>query len=224
MKYLLVLLCVACIALWVRLLTEDAPGMRFAAPSGTTVALVSGPRGRILVSGGHDPPAMTTWLGKNLPFHVREIDALIVTDFGRTFSGSVPEILRRYRVGWLMVPSTIRRTALSQQVRALARQLGARVAAVTSPLELEDGLHRLQLLPVLGEDRLLVLIDGPAGRLVVAHVEDATDATRFQPSILVFRQLPAGPISYKAGIVAMPGPGTEYPQALDFSRQDLWLP
>ncbi len=223
MKYLLAVLALAAASLWWRILDVGDHGIHLASPSGVTVALISGPHGRILIAGGHDPVAASAWLGRALPFHVRKLDALVVTDFRRLAAGTVPELLSRYRVARLLVPSGARRTALSQQIRAMAWRSGAQFIPVASPTELDDGLHRIQLLPVLEEGRLVVLLDGPSGSLALAHAEDAHLALGLAPARLVYRELPTLPVASDIALAA-PGPLPGRPEAADLSQDSLDLP
>jgi hypothetical protein len=224
MKYFLLICSLAAVALWWRILNVESHGIRLAAPSGVAVALISGPLGRTLVAGGHDPLATSTWLGRSLPFYVRHLDALVVTDFRKLAAGSVPELLKRYRVGHLMVPTVAKRTALSQQIRALAWKYGTPLISVSTPLELHDGLHRIRLLPVLEEGRLLVVVDGPSGSLVLAHAEDAAFTQPLSPSRLVYRELPSTQPPEGTALLILPGPMPGRQDIADLSLSPIDLP
>lgn len=224
MRYLLLMLSIATATLWWRILDRQEYSVRLAAPSGVTVALISGPNGRTLVAGGHDPLAASAWLGGSLPFYVRQLDALVITDFCRLAAGSVPELLSRYTIGHLLIPTTAKRTALSQRIRALAWRSGAQLVSVRTPLEIYDGLHSIQLLPVLEEGRLLVLVNGPSGSMALAHAEDASLALQLYPQRLIYREMPISAPPSATAVLMFPGPVADRPDAVDLSQTSIVLP
>jgi len=105
--------------------------------------LLTTPQGQqILVDGGPDPAALTSALGRQMPFWDRSIDLLVLTHADGDHLTGLAEALERYRVGaWLDNGSSVDNPLVHQCEALLDRAKVARhSAAAGEKLALGDGL------------------------------------------------------------------------------------
>lgn len=141
------LLCIGLIALslfgireW-KLEPDGRLHLRFLAVGQGDSALIVLPRGQtILVDGGPDWTTLEA-LGKYLPFFDRRIDLLVLSHANRDHLTSFPEILRRYRVGGILLPRTDATLSPDSEILTLARASNVPVitGAAGDILRLPDG-------------------------------------------------------------------------------------
>lgn len=136
-------------------------------------ALVLLPDGRtVLVDGGADGAALSTWLGNTLPFGTRSLDAIVLT---RADSATLPgqlAALKRYRVGTALIPPTERGSSSLDAWWQLAEQQGALAQPITAGDQLALGVCQLE---VLGEHEgrsTLALHCGAASIYFLQSIDD----------------------------------------------------
>jgi competence protein ComEC len=77
--------------------------------------LIEGPEGhRILVDGGPSSEAITSALGRHLPFYDRRIDLVVLTHPQADHLSGLPEVLERYHVGALLTNADRTNTGIYQ--------------------------------------------------------------------------------------------------------------
>ncbi len=88
---------------------------------GDAVLIQSGSR-QVLVDGGPGPAAVTGELGRLMPFWDRDIDLVVLTHPHADHLGGLVEVLRRYRVGQILVPDIASDAALYAAWRQLIEE------------------------------------------------------------------------------------------------------
>lgn len=110
-------------------------------------ALLLLPDGRsLLIDGGADGAALSTWLGNTLPFGARRIDALVLT---RADASTLPgqlAALKRYAVGAALLPPTERRSSSLDAWRQLLEEQGTIIKTATAGDGLQLGACTLRVM------------------------------------------------------------------------------
>ena len=104
-------------------------------------ALLVSPSGKtVLIDGGPDLSALEA-LGKALPLSQKSIDLLILSHPDPDHFNAFPEVLRRYRVGAMLVPALRNNEEPYRALLAIAREQGIPIVAANPArdIDLKDG-------------------------------------------------------------------------------------
>jgi len=104
--------------------------------------LIEGPEGnRILVDAGPSEEAIAAALGRNLPFHDRRVDLVVITHPQADHFGGLPAVLERYDVGSVLASPVEADSAAYRSVRDSIREAAVpyREAAPGQTIDLGAG-------------------------------------------------------------------------------------
>jgi len=117
--------------------------------------LIRSPRGRtVLVDGGPDPTRLLAELGRALPWWQRHLDLVVASHSDADHLTGLLPVAERYRLGGVLVPSTMRDDALVAQWYAILDREGVPLLPARQGLrvELDPGLS-LEVLNPPGDGR-----------------------------------------------------------------------
>ncbi len=152
--------------------------------------LIEGPEGnRVLVDGGPSGEAITSALGRHLPFYDRRIDLIVLTHAQADHLGGLPTVLERYDVGGVLATRFAAESALYQDwTKVLSESHVARPVAMRGEwVDLGDGTRLTVLNPsvttALGDASglndtsvVLRLTMGDASILLTGDISQAAEA------------------------------------------------
>jgi hypothetical protein len=155
---------------------------------GGDAMLIQSPAGRlVLIDGGSDPAALTTALGRRMPFWRRDLDGVVLTQADTARLPGQVAALERYSARFALAAPASRRTATVREWQRLLQQHHTRVLIAQPGQQINLDGAILQV--VDAEDGVLLRLNYGATSVVFAHTlgEGATTvpAALQRPATLV---------------------------------------
>lgn len=158
--------------------------VHFLAVGEGNAVLIQTPRGaHILIDGGENPTRLQTALGDRLPYFVRDLDLLFITEPKSTTIAALPSLLDRYNVRSVLTNGQPADTGTYRALQAALRRSAAPVQRIMAgwQIETDDGVQIAVISPadVLGERAtyddaplILRLAFGEASFLLMSDVSE----------------------------------------------------
>lgn len=156
------------------LLPDGNMHLRFLSVGQGDSAMISTPEGKtIVIDGGPDWSTLEE-LGKHLPFFSRRIDLLVLSHPNLDHLLSFPEILRRYKVGGILMSGVEDALPRYGEIFALAEQNGIPIIAVSAgqSIEVEDNVTMAILWPPKTMPKGFTKNDNDASVVVMLKYKD----------------------------------------------------